>query len=440
MSPTRLKNMFGGALLTLALALAPGSFAQDEAPSGTQAPSGDEASAAAPKIDPKAQEALKGLTDSLKEAKTLSYHVTASTHVEAQGMKQDVEQKQKVAVERPNKFRMEMEGMPMGLTMVSDGEKLYTYVAPMQKYQVEDAPETLDEVAGGVGGDPASGFSWALASSDPYGALMEGVSEANYVGKETINGVEAHHLAFKQADLDWDLWVSTEDKPRVVRMKPDIEAMLKAQMAGLPGADQMKVDMNIDYSDWAVNKELPADAFKFTPPAGAEEVASLQEAFGGGAPEEHALLGQNAPPFSLDLLDGSKLELAKAVENNVVVLDFWATWCGPCRHAMPIIDKVTKEFKDKGVVLYAVNLQEEPEQIKGFLDDQKLEVNVALDKEGEVGHLYQAESIPQTVIIGKGGKIEAVHVGIGPGFEDELREQLTALTSGKSLLEEGAAE
>src|SRR5690349_4238380 len=84
--------------------------------------------------------------------------------------------------------------------------------------------------------------------------------------------------------------------------------------------------------------------------------------------EKHPLDGKPAPAFSLDLLKGGKATLADHKNKNVVILDFWATWCGPCVQAMPIVSEVAKSFADKGVVLYAVNEQEEADAVKAFLE------------------------------------------------------------------------
>ena len=143
--------------------------------------------------------------------------------------------------------------------------------------------------------------------------------------------------------------------------------------------------------------------------------------------------GKEAPNFELRLLDGGELELATKEDKEIVVLDFWATWCGPCRQAMPIIERVTNELADRDVRLYAVNLQEEPEDIREFLEQQGINVQVALDTAGEVANQYMAFGIPQTVIIDKSGIVQSVHVGVSPHLETELREELLRLAAGESL-------
>ncbi len=172
------------------------------------------------------------------------------------------------------------------------------------------------------------------------------------------------------------------------------------------------------------------------------KVGSLMEMITGRAvekPQPHPLLGKPAPPIDLKLLGGGKLDLASLKGKKIVILDFWATWCGPCVQAMPIIDQVAAKFKDQGVELYAVNLQEMPDDIKAFLEETKLEVPVALDTDGEVAGAYLAEAIPQTVIVGKDGTVQVVTIGLLPNLEASLTKNLESLIAGKDLAAETLA-
>src|SRR5690606_22351742 len=95
---------------------------------------------------------------------------------------------------------------------------------------------------------------------------------------------------------------------------------------------------------------------------------------------ESALVGQQAPDFQLELLDGTPFRLSEH-QGRVVVLDFWATWCGPCVQSMPEVERVAGEFADRGVELIAVNLEEPASQITSMLERHKLNVTVALDQD-----------------------------------------------------------
>jgi thiol-disulfide isomerase/thioredoxin len=145
---------------------------------------------------------------------------------------------------------------------------------------------------------------------------------------------------------------------------------------------------------------------------------------------ESPLVGQPAYAFKLDLLDGKKFQLADH-KGKLVVLDFWATWCGPCMQTMPLVDGVARDFADKGVELVAVNLEEQPEQIKSMLERHKLKLTVALDRDGVVAAKYAVTAIPQTVVVDRDGKVARLFVGGGQNTADALRKTLEELTGPK---------
>ncbi|HEY2343892.1 MAG TPA: redoxin domain-containing protein [Chthoniobacteraceae bacterium] len=145
------------------------------------------------------------------------------------------------------------------------------------------------------------------------------------------------------------------------------------------------------------------------------------------------LVGQAGPAFSAPQVGGGSFDLAAHKGKDVVVLDFWATWCGPCVAALPIITDVTNSMKDKGVVFCAVNEGDEEATIRQFLDAKKLGPTVGMD-DGKIGHLYGVQGIPQTVIIDKQGVVQTIHIGFGPNLRELLTQQLEAVLDGKSLI------
>jgi thiol-disulfide isomerase/thioredoxin len=184
----------------------------------------------------------------------------------------------------------------------------------------------------------------------------------------------------------------------------------------LVGGDIERAAANVAYGPWRLH-------------SAPEPV--IPESDGSSSGSESPLVGKPAPDFTLDLLGGKSFHLADA-KGKVVLLDFWATWCGPCLQAMPQVEAVAEEFKDKGVVLVAVNLQEEPKQISAMLERHKMHPTVALDRDGGVAQKYEANAIPQTVIIDKEGKVARLFVGGGPHLGDQLREALKAVLEGKA--------
>ena len=143
---------------------------------------------------------------------------------------------------------------------------------------------------------------------------------------------------------------------------------------------------------------------------------------------ESLLIGKLAPDIRLKMLDQKTDFRLADHRGHCVVLDFWATWCGPCLQVMPIVKEVVAEFQDKDVQLFAVNLEERPADIKATLERRQLDVPVVLDRDGVAAARYEANAIPQTVVIGPDGTVARVFVGSSRQFTDQLREALTELT------------
>jgi thiol-disulfide isomerase/thioredoxin len=117
-----------------------------------------------------------------------------------------------------------------------------------------------------------------------------------------------------------------------------------------------------------------------------------------------------APAFTLKTVDGKTVSLA-GLKGKVVVLDFWATWCGPCRMTVPLVQKFHTQYAKKGVVVLGVNLRENAEAVKGFVAEQKLTYRQLMDTDGRVANAYGVEGIPTLVVIDKKGNIALTHVG-----------------------------
>jgi peroxiredoxin len=351
--------------------------------------------------------------------------------------------KTSLRLERPNRLAMIVEEGVQGITIVSDGKHLTQYMPILKRYVEKEAPADFDGMTDigvplpstmlGVAGDIIGDSGDAI-----YKKLMTGVLESKYLGEEKVGDEKSgeflcHHLRFIQEDVDWDIWIDAGHEPLIRKVAPDLTKQLAAAGAQLGDA---KIEFTESFADWNVAPKFTDADFKFTPPADAEQVDSMMQ-----RPEEppHPLLGQPAPAFTTTDLEDQPIDLAKQLGKNVVMLDFWATWCGPCVQAMPQVEEVAKKFKEKGLVFYAVNCGEDAETIKAFLEQAKLDPTVALDAKDEIGPLYKVEGIPQTVLIGKDGTVQVVHVGFGPDLGKLLSKEVEDLLAGKDLAKQALA-
>jgi thiol-disulfide isomerase/thioredoxin len=151
----------------------------------------------------------------------------------------------------------------------------------------------------------------------------------------------------------------------------------------------------------------------------------------GAEPDTEQLAGKAAPDFSLKTLDGKNVTLSE-MKGKVVVIDFWATWCPPCRKSLPHVQKMSadKELADKGLVVWAVNAREAKDLVQKFLTENKYTFAVPMDP-GKVMTQYLVQGIPTTIIVGRDGKIRKVFVGFGEGSEAQMDEAVNAAVAEK---------
>jgi thiol-disulfide isomerase/thioredoxin len=134
--------------------------------------------------------------------------------------------------------------------------------------------------------------------------------------------------------------------------------------------------------------------------------------------------GTESIAFTLSDLSGKKVSLS-SFKGKVVFLNFWATWCPPCRGEMPSMERLYQKLKDKGLVILAVDLQEDAKSVRKFVNELKLTFPVALDSDGKVGAAYGARSIPTSYIIGRAGSALGGTVG---GHEWDTPEMISFFT------------
>jgi peroxiredoxin len=140
-------------------------------------------------------------------------------------------------------------------------------------------------------------------------------------------------------------------------------------------------------------------------------------------------VGNDAPDFTLARHTGDEKVKLSDLDDRVVVLDFWATWCPPCVEGLPEIQAVHDwaNKQDKPVDVFAVNLREKPGQVTDFLKRHDLDLPVLMDQDGSAAEAYGVEAIPTTVVIAH-GKVANVHVGLAPNLESTLKSEInTAL-------------
>jgi len=133
-----------------------------------------------------------------------------------------------------------------------------------------------------------------------------------------------------------------------------------------------------------------------------------------------------AHDFTLKSNSGKNLRLSD-FRGQVVLINFWATWCGPCRQEMPKLDELYKRYKRAGVAVWGVNVEDDSSLAENFLKNNPVDFPVLYDVSSEVSELYDVDAMPTTVIVDRNGKMRHLHRGYKPGYENIYRQQIKEL-------------
>jgi peroxiredoxin len=178
------------------------------------------------------------------------------------------------------------------------------------------------------------------------------------------------------------------------------------------------------YSIVKWDEPLPESLFTFTPPASAREAAVAPTEKVEGSP----IAGAEAPDFTLSDAGGHPVHL-RDLRGKVVVVDFWATWCPPCRAQMPVLQKMQSELAGKGLAVLGLDVGEDAEQVTKFAKEQSYTFTLLLGAEPDVSAKYYVEAYPTTFVVDRQGRIAFRE--LGGGSPDKLREAVEAALGAK---------
>ena len=261
-----------------------------------------------------------------------------------------------------------------------------------------------------------------LEGAQPLHAFLAGPREAMAVrGMRESGGMREVLVTGKEVEAV----VTVDPSTHFVR---SVRTMMTPE--GLP--DGAKIGIVLELSP---AEGLPAKPIAFDP-GKRRAVASVGELFADAqesaspAPTGKSKVGEPAPVAVLNDLEGKPVDLA-AMKGKVIVLDFWASWCGPCRKGLPIVDAFAKEMKDEPrVAVYAVNVWEQcppadvPKKVRDTFEKIKVSLPVLVDPDGKLIGKYGFQGIPAMVIIGPDGALVSSHMGLSQDLAESLRSEV----------------
>lgn len=372
------------------------------------------------------------LVDAKELRATVKISVTSSVGNETLGKNEGVFQ---IASRQPNLLGLSAKFDTDSVMIVSDGKQLFVQLSP-DAYVQQDAPKSLTELSQAMplqlGPQPEPLLWLTLAGIDSRLNMLTGLTEAvrlaNPPDKEGVALVKGERVEGTR----WILQVATGDSPRPLAMALDLTDMItKANTLQVPEGYSFRV--NYVFERWEVGSGVEDSMFAYTAPKDAKKFDSIADYILRDADGDHPLLGKPTPRFTAKTLSGEDVEL-KDQPGEVFVLDFWATWCDPCVEALPKMAELAKELEEQGVRFYAVNVGETADVIEEFLKAKKLDIPVIVDPESRLATAFAATAIPQTVLIGKDGRVEAIHLGFdAEKSADLMRQEVESLLAGRRI-------
>lgn len=378
-------------------------------------PSSTQASTQSAKLSPDVQHLIEQVRDAYAKLKTLELAGHLELSIDVAGEQKAYGAEFTAMYTAPNKFRHEMKD---DVLLISDGAKAYVYNSGIGAYAVGD----IDKDSRDINKLPSPTVE-LLNTQNPSLelALVDDVTRIFTSGKSDIAArqVKIDGKDLRAISFSMDNQVITAVIDPSTHLVKQWQVDLSKDLAAKGAQDVKKALITINYTQVKADTAIVDSQYAFTPPQEAR-VAKAEDFGKQDAAME--LVGKPAPDFKLTGMDGKEVTLA-SLKGNVVVLDFWATWCGPCVAGFPHMDALSRKYADKGVKVFGMNQKEDKETIDSFLKEKNLTIAVLLDP-GEVADKYQVKGIPQTVIIGRDGIIKKVFIGYGPGEENQVEQEV----------------
>lgn len=346
------------------------------------------------------------------------------------------------AMARPNKLRL----IAYQGGLVSDGQLVWGYIQELpNQITTRDAPAelTIESIFTDAMLTTAmtqgwtQAFSWLppqvilLFADDPLATLLDGAEPPEMLAADAIGTDQCYRIRLKRPDGSAIIWI--DQQSRVLRR---FEYPVSELNMALSGGRIQGLSMIAEFANARLDGQIDAAVFTFEAPPNSSAVESF-------LPPNVAMLGKPAPEFKFLGLDGEEIT-PQSLAGKVAVLDVWATWCGPCRQSLPILEKVYQKYKDNEKLVFTAvsvdNMQAGPngpaiadDTLKQTFTDLEVTVPIARDPLQHAGSMFRISGIPSTILLGPDGTVQDLESGLPPDLETALSAKLDAVLAGESI-------
>lgn len=359
-----------------------------------------------------AADILRSVRDTYAALGSFHFEAVEVTRIMSGGYERKTETRIVTARDASGRFLVTSDHPVDGGSVVFDGQTTWSAVARLREYtEMRGAAiRTAADTGAGAARHRRGADLTALQDHFPsrYRRLMTGLREASLpeTGEVSLGGRKVPCLVIR-AVYDAPRGVRASSIVRTYWIDPVLRIVLRERSVIRAERDGGVVESSQEvlFQIARVNESLADSLFTFDPPAGFEKVAG----FGGQPAGPAALLGRQARGFALPDLRGN-LHRLEDYGGKVILLNFWATWCAPCRVDMPKIEALHREFASKGLVVLGVN-DEAPETARGYIEEHGYSFPTLADANKALYSAFAVRAIPALVVIGRDGKIVSYLTG-----------------------------